>query len=84
MAPVLHGDRGNYLAPVKYSIKKIRQYTEEDWKNTAWSNECCLLLQCANVESEFDVKFMNPEIHPACDGWFSWPTIFSLALQNTI
>ena len=49
MAPVLHGDQGNSLAPVKFSIMRTRQWTPEDWKCMTWFIEwISFLLQHAN------------------------------------
>ncbi len=42
-----------------------QNWTIEDWKNVAWSDESRFLLRHSDVESEFGVKNMKAWIHPA-------------------
>ncbi len=42
-----------------------QNWTIEDWKNVAWSDESLFLLRHSDVESEFGVKNMKAWIHPA-------------------
>ncbi len=42
-----------------------QNWTIEDWKNVAWSDESRFLLQHSDVGSEFGVKNMKAWIHPA-------------------
>ncbi len=42
-----------------------QNWTIEDWKNVAWSDESWFLLQHSDVGSEFGVKNMKAWIHPA-------------------
>ncbi len=42
-----------------------QNWTIEDWKNIAWSDESRFLLQHSDVGSEFGVKNMKAWIHPA-------------------
>ncbi len=42
-----------------------QNWTIEDWKNVAWSNESRFLLRHSDVGSEFGIKNMKSWIHPA-------------------
>ncbi len=42
-----------------------QNWTIEDWKDVAWSDESRFLLQYSDVGSEFDVKNMKSWIYPA-------------------
>ncbi len=42
-----------------------QNWTIEDWKNVAWSDESQFLLRHSDVGSEFGVKNMKAWIHPA-------------------
>ncbi len=42
-----------------------QNWTIEDWKNVAWSDESRFLLRHSDVGSEFAVKYMKALIHPA-------------------
>ncbi len=42
-----------------------QNWTIEDWKNVAWSDESRFLLRDSDVGSEFGVKDMKAWIHPA-------------------
>ncbi len=42
-----------------------QNWTIEDWKNVAWSDESLFLLRQSDVGSEFDVKNTKAWIHPA-------------------
>ncbi len=42
-----------------------QNWTKEDWKNVAWSDESRYLLRHSDVGSEFDVKNMKAWIDPA-------------------
>ncbi len=42
-----------------------QNWTIEDWKYVAWSDESLFLLQYSDVESEFGVMNMKAWIHPA-------------------
>ncbi len=46
-----------------------QNWTIEDWKNVAWSDESRFLLH-SDVGSEFGVKNMKAWIHPALSQWF--------------
>ncbi len=47
-----------------------QNWTIEDCKNVAWSDESRFLLRHSDVESEFGVKNMKAWIHPALSRWF--------------
>ncbi len=52
-----------------------QNWTIEDWKKVAWSDESRFLLQHSDVGSEFGVKNMKAWIHPALSqgsGWYWW------------
>ncbi len=42
-----------------------QNWTIEDWKNVAWSDESRFLLRHSDVGSEFSIKNMKAWIHPA-------------------
>ncbi len=46
-----------------------QNWTIEDWKNIAWSDESWFMLH-SDVGSEFGVKNMKEWIHPALSQWF--------------
>ncbi len=47
-----------------------QNWTIEDWKNVAWSDESRFLLRHSDVGSEFAVKYMKALIHPALSQQF--------------
>ncbi len=47
-----------------------QNWTIEDWKNVAWSDESRSMLRHSDVGSEFGVKNMKAWIHPALSQWF--------------
>ncbi len=47
-----------------------QNWTIEDCKNVAWSDESRFLLQYSDVGSEFGLKNMKAWIHPALSRWF--------------
>ncbi len=52
-----------------------QNWTIEDWKNVAWSDESRLLLRHSDVGSEFGVKNMKAWIILPClngSGWWRW------------
>ncbi len=59
------------LLSAKNRTRKIQftqthqNWTTEDWKNVAWSDESRFLLQHSDVGSEFGLKNMKAWIHPA-------------------
>ncbi len=82
------------LKQMGYSSRrpKVHQnWTIEDWKTVAWSDESRFLLQHSDVGSEFGIKNMKAWIHPALSqrfrmdgngvmmwGIFSWHTFSPL------
>ncbi len=51
-----------------------QNWTIEDWKSVAWSDESQILLQHSDVGSEFGIKNMNASILPCLNGsgWWWW------------
>ncbi len=52
-----------------------QNWTIEDWKNVAWSDESRFLLQHSDVGSEFGIKNMKAWIILPClngSGWWWW------------
>ncbi len=47
-----------------------QNWTIEDWKNVAWSDESRFLLRHSDVGSEFGVKNVKAWIHPPLSQWF--------------
>ncbi len=47
-----------------------QNWTIDDWKTVAWSDDSRFLLQHSDVGSEFGVKNMKAWIHPALTQWF--------------
>ncbi len=56
------------LKQIGYSSRRPQahqNWTIEDWKNVAWSDESRFLLRHSDVGSEFGVNHMKAWIHPA-------------------
>ncbi len=47
-----------------------QNWTIDDWKTVAWSDESRFLLRHSDVGSEFGIKNMKAWIHPALTQWF--------------